>query len=238
MSKRIVMVLVVVASLALSAGAADFVALVDVERGLLLIPEGTVVPRGVEFSLDGVDAREAMSVDGVAAEPRRFVYAYAPAEQFAEARQQIEAAEAKWAEALKADDLPEMSGVIVDTTYYYYFPDGAWHGARKFSYHDEEFGNKSYMVTTLSYATAGEFDSRVTVSQSSTQYSYWTTSKTCLFYGVDGDCNTNGYGFIAPASQNFSATVTSRASIIRSLYPPCSFPCKQNLSSSIVITFP
>lgn len=239
--RRILLALVVLATLALPVAASEpFVALVDLERGLLLIPEGTAVPRGVELVLDGAPARAALDADAapVEATPRRFVYAYAPGEKFVEPRQRIAAIEAEQPAALKADDLPPMAGVVVDHTYYYYFPDGSWHGARKFSYYDDEFGNQSYIVQTFSYAAGGDFDTRVTVSQSSTQYSYFTTSKSCWFYGSDGTCNTNGYGFIAAPGQSFSATITSRASMVQYFYPPCDFPCKDVQASSIVINFP
>jgi len=91
-------------------------------------------------------------------------------------------------------------------------------------------------VQTLVYTVAGDYDTKVTASQSSTQHSYWTVSNTCWFYNSAGICNTPTYG--PQESSTFTDTVTTRAALARFLYPPCDSPCKQNLSSSIVINFP
>jgi len=256
MMRRFVLTLVVVAALAVPAGAAEpFIALVDLDRGLLLIPEGTAVPRGVEFYLepdhatmrhagerngDGVsgrtpaDEREAAVPDtvvmGEAAASRPLVYAYAPADQFVTARKTIEERQRHQVATL-VDDM--------DQFYYFYFYDGSYHGARKRIHNTPEFplySRVSYAVQTEAYTAGGSYDTKISISQSSSQYSYWTVANTCWFYGTDGTCSTPTYGF--NSSPTFTATITSHASLVRYLYPPCDLPCKENLSSAIVISFP
>ena len=244
--KKLVTALVMVVSIAIPAAAADFVALVDLERGLLLIPEGTVVPAGVDFYLEadnaparrsgpwmqdsGIEQTPAFGAAQNAAARRRLVYQYAPAEQFAAARQRIRDTRPREVETDIAD---------LEQWYYFYFYDGSYHGARKSirnltgpppSY------NVSYGVQTMAFTSNGDFGTRMTVSQSSSQYSYWTVSRSCSFEGTEGSCYTPIYGYQSHA--NFTASVTSRASIVHYFYAPCDLPCKENLSSSIVINFP
>ena len=112
MRTRVLLSLVVLVCATVSLQAAEsFVILVDEVHGLLLIPEGTAVPAGIDFQItsDARGPRSRVTADGVAidgvgggvaadevAAPRRFVYAYAAPEKFVEARRRIAEAEAKF----------------------------------------------------------------------------------------------------------------------------------------------
>src|SRR5690348_10135940 len=187
------MLWVVFVCLAVSAQAAEpFVALVDEERGLLLIPDGTAVPMGVDFAL----TPEADA-------PQRFVYAYAAPERFAEARKRIAENEAKFpqpsAEVVLADAAAKKAvgmhagaarfGRIAanianfDQTYYYYFWDGSYHAVRKIIYNQGGGGGwVQYTGYGYVYSAAGDWDTKAVVTNSCPTHSYWNQNKTCWFY--------------------------------------------------------
>jgi hypothetical protein len=139
-----------------------------------------------------------------------------------------------WPELLTADDLGPFSIADMDQTYYYYFYDGSWHGARKYIRNTEvdvQFG-----VATSAFTSNGDFDTKIYVTQSSAQNTFYNATKTCWFYGVEGTCSIPIRASHKPA--NYTASATSTASIVHYFYPPCDLPCKENLYSSIVISFP
>lgn len=261
--RRILLVsLLVLVCLAASTRAAEpFIALVDEERGLLLIPEGTAIPMGVEFQLtpDAAEPRSLLSLNAVAGEdpaPRRFVYAYAAPERFAEARRRIAEAEAKFphaeAEVVRDGERKAVgmrSGVErrggrvaanianFDQTYYYYFWDGSFHAMRKIIYNQGGGGGwVQYTGYGWVYSEAGDWDTKVYVNNTCPTHSYWNQSKTCWFYNESGTCTPDVWTYVT--QEPLTATVTSQASLTRYLYPPCDLPCKRNSSSTMSVSFP
>jgi hypothetical protein len=242
--RKIVLSLVVLVCLAASMQAAEpFVVLVDEERNLLLIPEGTAVPRGVEFTMaaEELEPRTALSVDAAAepaAEQRRFVYAYAPAEKFVEARKRIAEARANAPESLRADDPGLMSIADDYDTYYFNFWDGSFH------YMSRRIRNDPYAVQytvhSYVYAEAGAWDTKAYINQYSAQYTYWNSTDTCWFYGASGTCYGSAVTLGVPhhLNQTVTATVKSAVTLTRYLYPPCDYPCKRNSSNTITVTIP
>ncbi len=264
------LVVVVLVSLAVSAQADEpFVALVDEERGLLLIPEGTAVPMGVELHLTrDAGAPRSVQVDAIAEEgaaPRRLVYAYAAPEKFAEARRRIAEAEAKMAdsavdsvvELVKEGDSPRPAGdrktakfnagivrpgrIVANTadfdqTYYYYFWDNSYHAVRKKILNVSN--GVQYTAYGYVYSAAGDWGAKVSVNNTCPQsgYSFWNQSKTCWFYGTDGNCTPTIVTL--QTTQSVTATITSHATLTRYLYPPCDLPCKSNSSSTVSVSFP
>jgi hypothetical protein len=266
MRTKVVLSLVVLVFLAVSMQAAEpFIVLVDEERGLLLIPEGTAVPSGIEFSLTsdrGVPRSmlAANAVEGEGAAPRRFVYAYAAPEKFAEARRRIAEAEATMPDGLaervdeggaprRAEDRKAaMTGVPrpgkialniadFDQTYYYYFWDNSYHAMRK-KILNVSNGAVQYTAYGYVYSAAGEWDTKVVVTNTCPQPErpYWNQSKTCWFYNAEGNCTPT----IATlnTTQSVTATINSQATLTRYLYPPCDLPCKSNSSSTASVSFP
>jgi hypothetical protein len=242
--RNTLLALIVIASFAVPAGAAEpFIALVDLDRELLLIPEGTAVPRGVEFYLEPADERpdgfagrvqetgaEEVVATAEAAPRKRLVYAYAPVERFAAARKSVQ------------EDLSRELQVFVadmDEYYYFYFADGSYHRVRKYikNYPDlPAFSNVQFGFDTVGFTAGGDLDSKISLSHSSTALSNWNETKTCWFYGTEGTCKILMIAYQTNA--NFTATATSKASIVQYLYPPCDLPCKKNYYSSVVINFP
>lgn len=261
MKRILVLSLLVFVCLAASAQASEaFVVLVDEERGLLLIPEGTVIPRGVEFSVapraDG--PRFGRTPDAVGEEhaaPRRFVYAYAAPEEFAEARRRIAEAEAKLpqpaAELIYAEErndaaahagagrLERVAANIADfdQTYYYYFWDGSYHAMRKRIW-NQGGGWVQYTAYGYVYSEAGDWDTKVVVNNTTTPGGspYWNQSETCYFYNEAGDCTPEVWTRVQ--TEPMTATVTSTANLTRYLYPPCDLPCKSNSSHTASVSFP
>ena len=256
MRRNLVFCLMVFGLLAASAQAAEpFVVLVDEEHGLLLIPEGTAVPRGVEFSLAPADvdaSRPALMAD--AAAPRRLVYAYAAPERFEEARRRVAEIEAKFpqpsaevvlAEGGKAgrtytDRRPGRIATDIanfDQTYFYYFWDNSYHAVRKIIWNQGD-GWVQYTAYGYVYSEAGAWDTKVVVSNNcpTSGYSLWTQSKTCWFYNAAGNCTPTVWTYVTPYT--VTATVNSSATLTRYLYPPCDLPCKSNSSSTASVSFP
>ena len=258
----LVFLLVLVCFAASTRAAEPFIALVDEERGLLLIPEGTAIPIGVEFQLtpDAAEPRSLLSLNAVAGEdpaPRRFVYAYAAPERFAEARRRIAAAAAKFphpeAEVVRDGERKavgmragvERRGRVAaniadfDQTYYYYFWDGSFHAMRKIIQNNPN-GWVYYTGYGYAYSEAGDWDTKVYVNNTSPTvgYSAWSQNKTCWFYNASGTCTPAiwWYGNRQPFTP--TATVNSSATLTRYLYPPCDLPCKSNSSSTMSISFP
>jgi hypothetical protein len=235
--------LAVFVCLAVSTEAAQtFIALVDLEKQVLWIPEGTAVPAGVEFYLDPdddaiagewmgrVQVAEATAGGTVAAADaparQRLVYAYAPAEKFAEARARIAASQRDEVETLVADH---------DQWYYFYFYDGSYHAARKHIRNLYDLNEVHYGTASRVYDVGGSYDTKATVSRSSTQFTWLNTSKTCWFYGTSGTCEIPLHAY--QTSPTYTGSVTLKGSLVRYLYGPCD-TCKEILSSSIVINFP
>jgi hypothetical protein len=260
MRRNLALSLLVFVCLAASARAAEpFVVLVDEERGLLLIPDGTAVPMGMEFSLTprGDAPRFVLRADAVEEEgvtPRRFVYAYAAPERFTEARRRIAEGEAKFprpaAELIpdderKAVEIPAGAARFkrvasniadFDQTYYYYFWDGSYHAIRKYI-HNESGGGVTYTAYGYVYSEAGDWDTKVVVNNTTTGGTpYWNQSKTCYFYNAAGTC-TPAIWYLG-TYQTVTATITSQAALTRYLYPPCDLPCKSNSSSTVSVSFP
>jgi hypothetical protein len=194
MRRIVVLSLIVLVSLAVSVQASErFVVLVDEQRNLLLIPEGTAVPQGIEFMLTpDADAPRSpfavKAVDGEGAAPQRWVYAYASPEKFTEARRRIAEAEAKFppptAEQVIAGErravpmhTARFGGVAanltdVDETYYFYFWDNSYHAVRKFI--DYQFGGWAmYSARGYAYSEAGDWDTKAVVTNTSTTNSGW-----------------------------------------------------------------
>jgi hypothetical protein len=236
--------------------------LVDEQRGLLLIPEGTAIPMGVEFALtpDADALRSAFAGNLVAEEgvvPRRFVYAYAAPEKFVEARRRIAEAEAKFpqpaAELVSGGDRkavsmhagPARSGRVaanvadMDQTYYYYFWDNSYHAMRK-KILTQSNGAIQYTAYGWVYSEAGDWDTKVVVNNScpTPGYSAWTQSKTCYFYNAAGTCLPTTVTYVPPYPNTVTATINSSAALTRYLYPPCDLPCKSNSSSTMSVSFP
>src|SRR6185295_14711326 len=233
--------------------AESFVILVDEVHGLLLIPEGTAVPAGIDFQItsDARGPRSRVTADGVEAEdaavPRRFVYAYAAPEKFVEARRRIAEAEAKFPppsvgqeESAKRRTGPWQIATNVasfDQTYYYSFWDGSYHAVRKNIVSQGGNGYGQYTLSGWAYSEAGDWDAKVVVSNTATAgYPGWTASKTSWFYNAAGFCYPPDRTYIT--NQSVVATMTSQASITRYLYPPCDLPCKSNSSSTASVSFP
>ncbi|MEO8379634.1 MAG: hypothetical protein ABI779_08205 [Acidobacteriota bacterium] len=261
MRKKLVLSLLVFVCLAASAQAAEpFVVLVDEEHGLLLIPEGTAIPRGVEFSLSPRANQprfrhEANAVAEEGAAPRRFVYAYAAPEKFVEARRRIAEVEAKYpqpaAEELAVDGRPAagipavgaprlrriVSNIVdSDETFYYYFWDGSFHAVRRMIYNvSQGVSRKAYGYV---YAETGDWDTKVTVNNTSPQVPAWNQSKTCDRYALPFTCTPIYYIYSTYPYYPVVATMTSYGSVARFLYPPCDLPCKSNSSSTISVGFP
>ena len=241
--RKIVLSLLAFVCLAASVQAAEpFVVLVDEERGLLLIPEGTAVPKGVEFTMgaDDLEPRTAMSVDGAAepaGAPRRFVYAYAAPEKFVEPRKRIAEAEAKMSQDMKADDLGPLAVADGEQILYFYFWDDSYHYMRKYITHQSSNNWVQYSVHSKVVAAAGDWDTKAYINQYSAQYSYWNSTDTCWFYGAAGTCYGSAVTLVTP-DENLTATVTSTVSLTRFLYPPCDYPCKRNSSNTLSISFP
>lgn len=264
MRRTLVLSLLVLVCLAASAQAAEpFVVLVDEQRGLLLIPEGTAIPMGVEFSLTpDADATRSVLAGSLVAEegaaPRRFVYAYAAPEKFVEARRRIAEAEAKnpqpAADTVLAVDRKAVSmhagparpgGKVaanvadMDQTYYYYFWDGSYHAMRKTIW-TQPNGAIQYTAYGWVYSEAGDWDTKVVVNNTcpTPGYSAWTKSKTCYFYNAAGTCLPSIVTYVLPYPNTATATINSSAALTRYLYPPCDLPCKSNSSSSMSVSFP
>ena len=246
MRRKLVLSFLVLVCLAASAQAAEpFVVLVDEERGLLLIPDGTAIPMGVEFAL--TPESDA---------PQRFVYAYAAPEKFAEARRRILENEAKFpqpaAEVVVEDAARKAVGIHAgaarlgriasnianfDQTYFYYFWDGSYHAVRKIIYN--QGGGGGYVQYTgygYVYSEAGDWDTKAVVNNTCPTHSYWNQSKTCWFYNAAGNCTPTVWTYVT--TQPLTATVTSQATLTRYLYPPCDLPCKSNSSSTASVSFP
>jgi hypothetical protein len=257
--RRILLSSLVFVCLAVSLQASEpFVVLVDEQRCLLLIPEGTAVPTGIEFTytpdVDAPRSPFAANAAGVkGAAPQRWVYAYAAPEKFTEARRRIAEAEAKFppptAEQAMAGDrraVGMQTGTArlgrvganltdVDETYYYYFWDGSYHAVRK--YIDYQTGGwAQYFGHGYAYSEAGDWDTKVVVTDTSATHSGWNQSKTCWYYNASGTCLPGIYTYHTPYA--FSGSLTSQAALTRYLYPPCDYPCKSNSSSTISISFP
>lgn len=263
MRRNLVLSLLVFVCLAASAQAAEpFVVLVDEQRGLLLIPEGTAVPMGVEFSFTPHTVaprfiREGNAVAEESAAPRRFVYAYAAAEKFAEARRRIAENEAKFpqpaAELVFGEDRNAVESPVgaarfrriatniadFDQTYFYYFWDGSYHAVRKYV-HNESGDAVHYMAYGYAYSEAGDWDTKVVVNNTTTPGGtpYWNQSKTCWFYNAAGTCTPTVWTYVTNTSHPVTATVTSQGLLTRYLYPPCDLPCKSNSSSTASVSFP
>ncbi|HEX6100234.1 MAG TPA: hypothetical protein VF432_28225 [Thermoanaerobaculia bacterium] len=257
--RKLVLSLLVVVCLAVSAHAAEpFVVLVDEERDLLLIPEGTAVPMGIEFSFTSDADPEMLALKaagGEGAAPRHWVYAYAAPERFVEARRRIAEAEAKSpqpsAEMVLAGERSAVGmrpGVArpggrvaanidnFDQTYYYYFWDGSYHAVRKIIYNQGGGGGwVQYTAYGWVFSAAGDWDTKVVVNNSS-NFSYWNQSKTCYFYNADGNCTPAVWTHVNP--NYFSASMTSYAVLTRYLYPPCDLPCKSNSTSTATVSVP
>jgi hypothetical protein len=261
MRRHVVLSLLVFVCLAASVRAAEpFVVLVDEERSLLLIPEGTVVPRGVEFTLStrAGEPRFRFEGDAVAEEgagPRRFVYAYTDPERFVEARRRIVEAEARFpdppAELIfdgERKPVETAAGVgrfrvasnvaDFDQTYYYYFWDGSYHAIRKVIQNVANNG-VSFKAYGYVYAEAGDWDTKVMVNNTTTGgTTYWNQSKTCNYYNTAATCTPLVYIYSTYPYSPFTATVTSQGALTRFLYPPCDLPCKSNSSSTLSVSFP
>jgi hypothetical protein len=243
--KRVIVALAVFVCVAVSAEAAQtFIALVDLEKQVLWIPEGTAVPAGVEFYLEPdeeavagewtgrAQVAEAAAGGTVAAANaparRQLVYAYAPAEKFTEARARIAAAQREKVETLVAD---------FDQYYYFYFYDGSYHAARKYIHNIPNYSytySVHYGTDSIVYDVGGNYDAKVTASRV-TEFSGLNTSKTCWFYGAAGTCSIQTG--VVQHTPTYTGSMTSKGSIVRYLYGPCD-TCKEILSSSIVINFP
>lgn len=254
--RRNLVLCVVFVCLAVSVQAAEpFIVLVDEERGLLLIPDGTAVPMGVEFTLtpDAGEPRSVLATDAV----QRFVYAYAAPEKFTEARRRIAEVEAKFpppsAELAPGAERKAVgmhagtarSGRIAanvpdfNQNYYYYFWDGSYHAMHK-SIWTQSNGAIQYTAYGWAYSEAGDWDTKVVVNNTcpTPGYSAWTKSKTCYFYNAAGTCLPGITTYVLPYPQTATATVNSSAALTRYLYPPCDLPCKSNSSSTMSVSFP
>ena len=266
MRTRVLLSLVVLACATVSLQAAEpFVILVDELHGLLLIPEGSAVPSGIDFQItsEARGSRSRVTADGVAVDavevddaavPRRFVYAYAAPEKFVEPRRRIAEAEAKFPHP--AVELVPASGdqgagshasatgrwqtatniADVDQTYYYDFWDGSYHAIRKYIYHSN--GIVGYTAYGWVYSEAGNWDTKVVVNNTTVGGTpYWNQSKTCNFYNASGTC-LPAVWYTGAGADPLIATVTSQAALTRYLYPPCDLPCKSNSSSTLSVSFP
>ncbi len=239
--RRVIVALAVSVCLAVSAGAAEpFIALVDLEKQVLWIPEGTAVPAGVEFYLEP-DEDLVASVDpmplgtegtpvaaaGASSGRRRLVYAYAPAEKFTLARQRI-AESQKGIQPLVAD---------YDQYYYFYFYDGSYHAARKYIRNIPNYpypNSVHYGTDSVVHDVGGNYDAKATASRV-TQFPAMNTSNTCWFYASSGTCSIQLA--VVQTTPSYTGSMTSKGSLVRYLYGPCE-TCKEILSSSIVINFP
>lgn len=262
MRRTLVLSMLVFVCLAASALATEpFIVLVDEERDLLLIPEGTPIPRGIEFSLSPRSGEprfqlegEAVAEEGVA--PRRFVYAYAAPQKFVEARRRIAEVEARFphpaAEELVVDGGQTAVGIPAagparfrriasniadsDETFYYYFWDNSFHAVRRMIYNvSQGVSRKAYGYV---YAEAGDWDTKVTVNNTSPQISAWNQTKTCNMYDLPFTCTPIVYIFSTYPYYPAVATMTSHGYLTRYLYPPCDLPCKSNSSSTLSVSFP
>jgi len=240
----------------------SFVVLVDEERGLLLIPEGTAIPKGVEFSLTPrvEEPRFRLDTTAVAEEGamvRRFAYAYAAPEKFVEARRRIAEVEARFpqpaaeelimdggqaAAAAPASGSPrfrriESNITDSDETFYYYFWDDSFHAVRRMIYNVSQ-GGVSRKAYGYVYAEAGDWDTKVTVNNTSPQITTWNQTKTCDFYALPFTCTPISYILTTYPYYPIVASMTSHGYLTRYLYPPCDLPCKRNSSSSLTVSFP
>ena len=239
--RRVILALAVFVCMTVSAGAAQtFIALVDLEKQVLWIPEGTAVPAGVEFYLEpdeelvaSVDRAEDGTAGTAVASPdassgrRRLVYAYAPAEKFTAARQRIAELQ-KGIQPLVAD---------YDQYFYFYFYDGSYHAARKYIRNIPNYpysNSVQYGTDSVVYDVGGNYDAKATVSRV-TQFSGLNISNTCWFYGSSGTCSIP-LG-VVQTTPSYTGSMTSKGSLVRYLYGPCE-TCKEILNSSIVINFP
>jgi hypothetical protein len=241
------------ATAALAAGSpADraVVILADLDRGLALIPEGTMIPTGITVYAHRLGkVRRAPSdemkitfdrplVRAAAVERTdRLVFAYAPVERFAEAYRVLGISPLRIGPPSRfiplVDDL--------DTVYYVYFYDGSYHAARK--YIQNVLSNEvQYGVQTAVSSAAGDYSSAaLEATQGSSQYTYWDATATGSIGSSGGGCITGLYAF-QTSDQNFTASVDSSGYITRHYPPICGRygepPCTESLTSTMTINFP
>lgn len=221
------------------------VMLADLDDGLALIPEGTVVPRGLKVYAQRVVNPQVRG----AATGRPLVFAYAPEASFAEARKAIQASEEQLAEAVG----PDPAGLATATAsreaqvassgtemFYVYYPDGSYHRAERYT----SVGPGSYRVygaNTFVFAAAGDYyRGSATAGTSST----WTTfqGSTSTSFGPSGGQVYQGNAQTQTWDPNLSITVDSTGRVSHSYSPICGRygepPCREVFTSTIRIQFP
>jgi hypothetical protein len=244
------------------------VVIADVEHGLALIPEGTVVPRGVSIYVQPVSEslpsgrRLATNAAG-AGEARRLVFSYSDAD-FAAARTAIaDMLEKQAHEAMMAP--PHLTKLSVPSTEpsrsrigrriasndvdqwtYVYFVDGGYMGARR-NIIDEGGGWTEYGVETAADApNTGVYYQAMVLATQSSNLSYggtdpYSVASFATFGSSGGYVNTPEYA-VSTNSGSFSATVWSTGQVQEKNYAPCGHfhepPCNVFYSSTITNTFP
>lgn len=252
-SSRCVLLAVVLLAVAVGATAAEpFIAIADVKSGRALVPDGTVVPRGVQFFV--TNHPDAAAKGRVA-----LVFAYAPASEFTAARKAIEAAPASIehaavryvsapAAAIAAEGAePEIATQADPQWFYLYFSDGSYTSALRHVY--TSGGSTYYGSGTVAYSAPGGYWTG-TVEASLSSNLVWGPSGGPYFdpYGYSNSCTVNNsggscgtqYPYVG-TSQSFSATVDSTGEILQR-FPGCwtnpNSLCVRWFTGTIQITFP
>lgn len=251
-----------------NAGTAEhiFIVRVDLENGLALIPEGTVIPNGVKIYVNRVDgeprvssehaARTGASVDSAPTPAGRpLVFAYAPDADFADARGAIAAARAQAVSHRLAEDRFRLAANFTEEQYYVFFPDGYYgptSGSRmavvKYSFdaNNPPNYNTDYFVQTSVYsANTGTYDyADLLASQNSFDYPSLNSSNQCSVGDTGGGCDAPLQdGFTTSVSSQPSTTVSCSGRISQVVTSDgCGIygykPCKQVYTGTIQVPLP